>query len=374
MIELDGQKVLVLGLGMTGESAARFCAERGARVVVADERADVDPSRLPAGLEVRVGQEFPDPGDFDLVIPSPGIPRERYAARTRRAWGDIELTFRFLQIPVIAVTGTNGKSTTVRLIEAMLRAAGLRAAAAGNVGEPALELVGQALDVAVLEVSSFQLEAVDAFRPKVGVLLNVSPDHLDRHGSLESYLAAKARLFARQDESDHAVLNQRDARLRELAAGLQAPVHWFDAEAPVKHGACCDGTCFVHNEADASVRVPLPGGEPLPEPLRSNALAAWLATCLVGADPTRALGALGDFAGLPHRLERVTIRGGVEWIDDSKATNPGAAARALEGMQRPTIWIAGGRNKGLPFDELTGPGLSRVRRALLIGEAAGSLS
>lgn len=374
MVELDGMKVLVLGLGITGVSAARFCAERGAQVVVADERAEVDTSQLPAGLEVRTGQGFPDPGDFDLVVPSPGIPPERYAARARRVWGDLELAFRFLQIPIIAVTGTNGKSTTVRLIEAMLRAAGLRAAAAGNLGEPALGLIGQALDVAVLEVSSFQLEAVDRFRPKVGVLLNLSPDHLDRHGDLENYLAAKARLFAVQDESDYAVLNQRDARLRGLADGLEAPVHWFDGEAAVERGTGCDGTCFVRNDGDLHLRVPLPGGEPLREPLRSNALAAWLAASLVGADPTRALGALGDFRALPHRLERVALRDGVEWIDDSKATNPGAAAQALEGMQRPTIWIAGGRDKGLPFGELAGPGLHHVRRALLIGEAADALS
>ncbi|MBW2241442.1 MAG: UDP-N-acetylmuramoyl-L-alanine--D-glutamate ligase [Deltaproteobacteria bacterium] len=373
MVELTGQKVLVLGLGMTGASAARFCAERGARVVVADERPDVDTSGLPSGIEVRAGQAFPDPGDFDLVIPSPGIPHARYASKAKRAWGDIELAFRFLKVPIIAVTGTNGKSTTVRLIEAMLRAAGLRARAAGNLGEPALDLVGQALDVAVLEVSSFQLEAVDAFRPKVGVLLNLSPDHLDRHETMAGYLAAKARLFARQDENDHAILDLRNTRLRELASELSAAVHAFDGEAPVERGASCDGSCFVRTEAEAILRFPLPGGEPLPEPLRSNALAAWLAACLVGADPARALGALGDFQALPHRLERVCTIDDVEWIDDSKATNPGAAARALEGMERSTIWIAGGRDKGLPFDELVGASLGRVRRVLLIGEAAASL-
>ncbi len=369
MLDLAGQTVLVLGLGMTGTSAARFCSERGATVVVADERAGADGSGVPPGIDVRTGG-FPDMGDFDLVVPSPGIPRERYAG-ARRAWGDIELAYRALAVPVIAVTGTNGKSTTVRLAEAMLQASGLRAAAAGNVGEPALELVGRALDVAVLEVSSFQLEAVDAFRPKVGVLLNLSPDHLDRHGSVEGYLAAKARLFARQDESDHAVLNQADLHLRELAATLKAPVDWFDGSAPVERGASCDGSCFVHQEGS---RVPLPGGQPLQEPLRSNALAAWLASLLVGADPVLALGALGDFTPLPHRLQTVAEAGGVTWIDDSKATNPGAAARALEGMERPTLWIAGGRDKGLPFDALRGAARGHVRLALLIGEAAGSLA
>ncbi|MCP5070438.1 MAG: UDP-N-acetylmuramoyl-L-alanine--D-glutamate ligase [bacterium] len=374
MVELTGQKVLVLGLGMTGLSAARFCTERGARVVVADERPGVDARALPPGIEVRSGQAFPDPGDFDLVIPSPGIPHERYASKAKRAWGDIELAYRFLRIPVVAVTGTNGKSTTVRLIEAMLQAAELRARAAGNVGDPALDLVGQPLDVAILEVSSFQLEAVEAFRPKIGLLLNLSPDHLDRHGSVERYLAMKARLFARQEESDHAVLNQRDVRVRELAAGLRATVHAFDGEEPVERGASCDGTCFIWSDGDKHLRVPLPGGQPLREPLRSNALAAWLTACLLGADPVRALGALGGFRALPHRLERVALRDDVEWIDDSKATNPGAAVRALEGMARPTIWIAGGRDKGLPFEELADARLGRVKRVLLVGEAAASMA
>src|SRR5262245_25834578 len=148
-MELRGTRVLVLGLGMSGVSAARFCAERGARVVAADEGArELAPDALPSGVDVRRSSPFPDPADFDLVVPSPGVPRERWAPRARTAWGDLELAFRALQVPIVAVTGTNGKSTTVRLTEAMLRAAGLRAEAAGNVGVPALDLVGKPLDVA----------------------------------------------------------------------------------------------------------------------------------------------------------------------------------------------------------------------------------
>jgi UDP-N-acetylmuramoylalanine--D-glutamate ligase len=212
-MDLAGMEVLVLGLGVSGRSAARFCAERGARVTAADERRASDPSAMAEladlGPDVRVldGQPFPDPADFDLTVPSPGVPPARYRAGARRVWGDIELAGRALSVPIIAVTGTNGKSTTVRLIEAMLRAGGLRAEAAGNVGIPALSLPGRPLDVAVLEVSSFQLETIETFRPKVAVVLNITPDHLDRHGDLESYARAKRRIFENQQPGDIAVLD-----------------------------------------------------------------------------------------------------------------------------------------------------------------------
>jgi UDP-N-acetylmuramoylalanine--D-glutamate ligase len=174
MLELLGKRFLLLGAGISGRSAAAFCAQQGAHVVLADEasgaRSEAQPSAAPglearsevqpSGVTCRLDQPFPDPADFDLVVPSPGIPPARYRARARRVWGDIELAWRALAVPIAAVTGTNGKSTTVRLLEAMLRAAGLRARAAGNVGDAALGLVGEPLDVAVLEVSSFQLESV----------------------------------------------------------------------------------------------------------------------------------------------------------------------------------------------------------------------
>jgi UDP-N-acetylmuramoylalanine--D-glutamate ligase len=340
-------------------------------VVAADERADAATEGIPAGVDVRLGGPLPDPGGFDLVVPSPGVPRERYAERARRVWGDVELAFRALEVPIAAVTGTNGKSTTVRLLEAMLGAAGLRARAAGNVGVPALSLVGAPLDVAVLEVSSFQLETVDTFRPRVGVLLNVSPDHLDRHGDAARYLAAKLRCFARQGEGDVAVVSA-DPALDEAVAGLATPV-WRFGRAPQMPGACFDGAAICLDLGDGARRLPLDG---LPQPtgtLRENTLAALLAACALGADPARALDALDGFAQLPHRCEPVAQAAGVRWIDDSKATNPGAAVAALRGETGPVIWIAGGRDKGLDFAALREAPLDRVKRALLIGEAAAAL-
>ncbi len=369
--ELDGKRVLVLGLGVSGRSAAAYCAAHGARVLAVDERADAPAGDLPAAVEVRRGAlpEVADPADFDLVVPSPGVPRERYAGGARRVWGDVELAARALSVPVVAVTGTNGKSTTVRLVEAMLRAAGLRARAAGNLGEPALDLVGQPLDVAVLEVSSFQLEAVESLRPRVAVLLNVTEDHLDRHGSLEVYAATKGRLFANQQPSDHAVVNGDDAVALGATAGARARRWLFRRAAPVPNGAWWDAGAIVLARDERWQRYPVD-----PEPARQvgpeNLLAALLAAHASGADPGRALGALADFAPLPHRMQRVAGPGGATWLDDSKATNPGAAARALTVQDAPVIWIAGGRDKGLSFDALAETAAGRVRHALLIGEAA----
>jgi UDP-N-acetylmuramoylalanine--D-glutamate ligase len=369
MLELDGQHVLVLGAGISGRSAAAFCAQQGASVVLADERADAGAEEIPRSVQARLGQPFPDPADFDLVVPSPGVPPARYRARARRVWGDIELAYRALAVPIVAVTGTNGKSTTVRLLEAMLRAAGLRARAGGNVGDAALGLVGEPLDVAVLEVSSFQLETIESFRPRVAVLLNLTPDHLDRHGDLAGYLAAKARVFENQGPDDVAILNA-DPALDALAAGLRARVLRFAARGTVARGACWDGDAVCLQTGAAALRIPLEGLPRPGGPLRENLLAALLAVVALGAEPRKALAALAHFQALPHRTELVAERGGVRWVNDSKATNPGATLPALAFETRPVIWIAGGKDKGLDYAELASAPLAGVRRLLLIGAAA----
>jgi UDP-N-acetylmuramoylalanine--D-glutamate ligase len=380
MLGLEGQHVLVLGAGVSGRSAAEFCARAGARVVLADESSAEGARReakanggttaaFPPGVELRLGQPFPDPAGFDLVVPSPGVPPARYRARARRVWGDIELAGRALAVPIAAVTGTNGKSTTVRLLEAMLRAAGLRARAGGNVGDAALGLVGEPLDVAVLEVSSFQLETIERFRPRVAVLLNLTPDHLDRHGDLAGYLAAKARIFENQAGEDVAIVNA-DPALDALAAGLATRVWRFAARGAVPEGACWDGEAVCLRLGGAAQRLPLEGLPRPSGPLRENLLAALLAVAALGAEPAKALAALAAFRPLPHRTEWIAERAGVTWVNDSKATNPGATAPALALEARPIVWIAGGKDKGLDYAELAGARLSGVRRALLIGEAA----
>jgi UDP-N-acetylmuramoylalanine--D-glutamate ligase len=373
MQELTGKRVLVLGAGISGRSAAAFCAQQDAQVVLADEQSDARPEGVPVSVTLCLGQPFPDPADFDLVVPSPGIPPARYRARARRVWGDIELAGRALAVPIAAVTGTNGKSTTVRLLEAMLRAAGLRARAAGNVGDAALGLVGEPLDVAVLEVSSFQLETIESFRPRVAVLLNLAPDHLDRHGDMAGYLAAKARLFENQTQDDVAILNA-DPALDGLAGSLSARTFRFAVRGTVGGGACWDGDAVLLRMEGTAQRIALEGLPRPSGPLRENLLAALLAAVVLGAEPAKALSALGSFRGLPHRCELVAERGGVRWVNDSKATNPSATVPALALATAPLLWIAGGKDKGLDFGALAEAPLRGVRRALLIGAAASRLA
>jgi UDP-N-acetylmuramoylalanine--D-glutamate ligase len=374
MEELAGKRILVLGLGISGRSAAAWCAERGAIVVAADERpAEALAGAVPAGVEPWLGRSFPDPADFDVVVPSPGVPPERYRSRAARVWGDIELAGAALSVPIVAVTGTNGKSTTTALVVDLLRAAGLRAAMAGNVGTPALSLVGMPLDAAVLEVSSFQLETTERFRPAVAVVLNLTPDHLDRHHTLEAYAAAKLSILANQRADDWAVLNAADAWYERFRAAARGRVLPFQATGVPELGFGIDAGSLVVRTGDAPVRrFAFDWREPGVHN-RENAIAAATAVFALGAPLERALAALPAFRPLPHRTEVVARRRGVTWVDDSKATNPGAALRALEGNASPLVWIAGGRAKGLDLGPLAAAARERVRAAVLIGEAAAQI-
>jgi UDP-N-acetylmuramoylalanine--D-glutamate ligase len=374
MRELSSMRVLVLGLGVSGRSAAAFCAAHGARVTAADER---DAAALPGldaldgRIERAVGRPFPDPADFDLVVPSPGIPPARYRERARRVWGDVELAFRCLQVPIVAVTGTNGKSTTTLLVEAMCNEAGLRARAAGNLGPPALGLVGAPLDVAVLEVSSFQLETVESFRPAVAVVLNVTPDHFDRHPSFEAYAAAKRRVLERQGPQDVAVLGVDDPCVRGFADTAPGRVLAFSTRAPVAQGAWLDaGLAWLRIGGARPQRFSQDGLPPQPP---ENRLAALCAVAALGADPAKAWSALAHFRGLPHRLEPVARCKDALYVDDSKATNPAAALRALASFSQTLVWIGGGRAKGLDLAALADAVAARSRAAILLGEAAPAL-
>jgi UDP-N-acetylmuramoylalanine--D-glutamate ligase len=276
-------------------------------------------------------------------------------------------------VPIIAVTGTNGKSTVTRLIEAGLRGAGLRARAAGNVGDAALELVGEPLDVAILEVSSFQLETIETFRPQVAVILNITPDHLDRHGSFAAYVAAKARILENQHPDDVAVFDFGSATARELAARARGRVVALHSQTGVGEDAWLDaGEAVLARPGSAPRRISLElklGGRHN----RENALAALAAIWAFGADVERAAAGIATFTGLPHRMEDVGRVAGVRYVNDSKATNPAAAQRSLEGNDTKAVWIAGGRGKGLALDALCDTAAQRARAAVLIGESAGAL-
>ena len=340
---------LVLGLARSGQGAALALARRGVRVVAADRDPHVERGRLDAaGVELRAGTEEEALLDgIELLVKSPGVPAEARLVTGARArgipvWSELELGFRLLEgARIVAVTGTNGKTTTSELLGAMLGAP-----VAGNVGRALTELDGTVEEGwIVCEVSSFQLEDVHEFRPAIGVLLNLEPDHLDRHGTFEAYRAAKLRLFERQVADDVAVVPRGfddvpgDARRIEFSAEDVLPA------APSIPGA--------HN--------------------LENAAAATTAARAAGVDDETIAHALRAFRGVPHRLEPVAEKDGVLWVNDSKATNVAAALRALAAYERPLLLIAGGRAKGETFAPLAQAAKGRVRRAYLIGEAADEL-
>jgi UDP-N-acetylmuramoylalanine--D-glutamate ligase len=382
-IELAGQRVLVVGLARTGIATALFCAARGARVTSTEERPE---SQIPetaaklraAGVRLELGghkaQTFIEQ---DLIVPSPGVPLILPSLAAARAvgipvWSEIELASRFLRGRLVCITGSNGKTTTTSLIGHILESAGLPVQVAGNIGTPLISRVDVSSDggFTVVEASSFQLEAISAFRPDVAVLLNVTPDHLDRHGSLEAYRRAKARIFENQTEHDAAVLNADDVAVTACAPSGPA-VYWFSRHNRVPSG------CFVRDDEivfgrDGSETVLLRRRE---IGLRGdhnveNVLAAAAAATLVGVEPPAIAEAVRTFAGVEHRIEFVATISGVEYFNDSKATNVDATIKALDAFPGNLLVILGGKDKGSDYTILRKSLREHARMVLLIGAAA----
>jgi UDP-N-acetylmuramoylalanine--D-glutamate ligase len=383
-VELFRKRVLVVGLGRSGTAVAILCAARGAVVTVTDRRgAEVlGPAlnELPRSIKVEIGGHKAETFlAAELIVLSPGVPEIPELAAARAAGipitGEMELASSFINATMIAITGTNGKSTTTTLAGAMMKASGRPTFVGGNLGDPLALAVGTPAGslggACVVEVSSFQLETVSTFRPRVGVLLNISPDHLDRYDDLEHYGRTKARIFAAQASSDYAVLNMDDPTVVRLGEGLRARKLGFSLERQLTEGAWL---------ANDELVVRLPGARPESYPTavpalvgrhnQANALAALLASRLLGATHAEALRALSEFQPLAHRMELVANAGGVLFYDDSKGTNVGAVVAALDGFPRRVVLIAGGRDKGGDYAPLA-EAMRRVgRAAVLIGEAA----
>src|SRR5207247_2223334 len=334
--------VLVLGFRRTGQAVAAALAARGVGVRAADARpaAALGVTGAPAGVELRLGEDGPALlAGVELVVPSPGVGRVApvLATAVRRGIAvrsEIELAFRLLSCPLVAITGTNGKSTTTSLIGLALERAGRRTFTGGNLGTPLIAALDLAPEVAVAEVSSFQLEWVERFRPRVGCLLNVTPDHLDRHASFAEYREAKARLFAAQEAQDFAVVNRDDPEAWRAVAGVRARIVSFGAGA-VPCGAFAGEGFVALRLPDATEeryglgRTRLAGRHNV-----ENILAAVTAARLAGAPPAAVQAAIDEIEPLPHRLARVAERGGVVWYDDSKATNGGAAGAVAPRSRR----------------------------------------
>jgi UDP-N-acetylmuramoylalanine--D-glutamate ligase len=393
-MDLEGRQVLVVGLGRSGVAAARVCHQRGARVRVTDARPAEALAESLAALPTEIGPAQRELGGHrresflsaDLIVLSPGVPPLAEVADARAAGvavtGELELGARFVQAPMLAVTGTNGKSTTTTLAGAMLAATGRPTFVGGNLGIPLCEGVGTAAAGAggfvVVEVSSFQLETTDRFAPRVGILLNISPDHLDRYPDLEAYAAAKARLFSAQGPRDFAVVNTDDDRVRAIAAGVRSQV----VPLSTRRSLAAEGAAGWLQGEEILLRLP---GAAAPEryPAQTpglvgrhnteNALAAALAARLLGATAEQVRSTLLAFRPLPHRMILVGERGGVAFYDDSKGTNVGAVVAALDGFPRKVVLIAGGRDKGGSYAPLAAALAQVGRAAVLIGEAADNL-
>ncbi len=388
-MDLKGKKIVVVGLARSGLAMARFLTSQGARVTVTDQAtaAGLGPfaeqaRRLGAGLELG-GHRLETFLAADLVVISPGVPHdlpplEKARRRGIPVIGEIELASRFIQIPLVAITGTNGKTTTTEMVGRILAASGRRVFVGGNIGNPLIEIVGgqKDLDVIVAEVSSFQLDTTISFRPQVAVLLNISADHLDRYPDMAAYVASKARIFANQQADDTAIFNADDPRIADLVSRLTArPMPFYTADDPDRVPAdaaaiVLDDRIVLYPHSGRKLVVELSQNALMGVHNRQNMAAAALAALAAGAAPEAVRTALGRFEPLEHRLETVATVRGVHFVNDSKATNVDAVARALECFSCPVVLIMGGRNKGYDFRSLQDHLRRRVKKLIVIGEAA----
>jgi len=383
-MDVKGKRVLVVGLGKSGIASALFLADHGARVAVSDTKSEEElhheiPQLLDRGIVVEAG--YHNERTFkeqELIVISPGVPFDvPQLEQARRAGipviGEVELAARYLKGQVVAITGSNGKTTTTTLAGEIIAAGGKRTLVGGNIGTPAISFVETATDDTwvVLEVSSFQLETIETFHPKIAVVLNVTPDHLDRHHTFENYAAAKARIVENQTAADFAVLNADDPTCAAMAAKTKAAVYWFSRQHLVEHGAFVRGDDIIWRDADREqtimpvAEIGLKGAHNV-----ENVLAGVCAGMLARVDPADIRRAVAAFKAVEHRLEYVATIRGVEYYNDSKATNVDATIKALESFSGGIHLILGGKDKGSDYSVLNPLLQERVKRVYTIGAAA----
>ena len=401
-MDLTNKKVLVVGLGATGVSTALFAKNRGALVTVTDTAAEQELQQAVQtmqshGIRTELGGHsgvvF---SDAQLVVISPGVPHTIEPLQLARqkgvpVLGEVELASRFIQEPIVAITGTNGKTTTTKLVGEMLERAGRSVFVGGNIGRPLIDYVqqGKRVEVVVAEISSFQLDTIETFRPRVAVLLNIAEDHLDRYADLQAYARSKARVFENQLPEDVAILNGSDRLAVESAARIRSRKLLFAAAGDASAGQ----PGAIVSEEGIAFDLPLSSVCPCgrdhsgsgPEVCRAsirsseisllgrhnleNAAAAALAAMSAGSSWEAVRTTLGQFRGLAHRLEYVGTCEDVRYYNDSKATNTDAVARALQCFPQPVVLLLGGRNKGLALHSLSQPIRQRVKHLVAFGEA-----
>ncbi|MGD9105481.1 MAG: UDP-N-acetylmuramoyl-L-alanine--D-glutamate ligase [Desulfobacterales bacterium] len=392
-MDLNHKNILIVGLGMSGIAAARFAKKKGASVTVTDMAGEKELGVYAAmahKLDVIMELGKHDIKTFeraDLIVISPGVPHtippiQKAIAKGVPIVGEFELAARYIREPVIAVSGTNGKTTTTTLLGTMLENSGFKVFVGGNIGNPLIDYADKkgTADVVVAEVSSFQLDTMDTFRPRVGVLLNITDDHLDRYPDVKSYARSKGRLFENQQQSDCAVLNGSDPIISSITKDLHARKLFFchQENSQVKDRA----TALISRgdpSAQANITIRMKEHQKISLHLSAtnfpgrhnleNAAAASLAAVAVGGTPEGVQSALNDFKGLPHRIEYIATIDDVRFFDDSKATNVDAVIRALETFGEPIVLIMGGRDKGADFSKLLEPIRQHIKKLILMGEA-----
>ena len=383
-MDVKGKRVLVVGMGKSGIASALFLADQGARVSVSDTKSQEElhheiPQLLDRGIGVEAGYHAERTFiEQEFIVISPGVPYDvPQLAQARQAGipviGEIELASRYLNGHIVAITGSNGKTTTTALTGEIIAAGGQKTLVGGNIGMPAISLVGDATDDTwlVLEISSFQLETIETFRPKIAAVLNVTPDHLDRHRTFENYAAAKARIFENQAAGDFTVLNADDAICASMAARTKATVCWFSRQRPVERGAFVSNDRILWIDAGCEQEImpvseiDLKGAHNL-----ENVLAGVCTGILASVAPADIRRAVANFKAVEHRLEYVATVRGVAYYNDSKATNVDATIKALESFTGRIHLILGGKDKGSDYSVLNSLLEERVKRVYTIGTAA----
>lgn len=380
-LEVKDKKIIVVGIARSGIAVARFLVSKGSRVTLTDKKSLAELAdtlqEVPKSVEIIAGQ-YPEmaAGTYDFLVVSPGVPLTIPPIQQAFELGipvfsELELAYWYARSPIVAITGTNGKTTTTTLIGEIFKNAGVQTCVGGNIGLPlVLEVEKYGLqDVIIAEVSSFQLETIEKFKPKVSLLLNFTPDHLDRHGNMENYIAAKARIYENQDQSDYTILNYDDPGVAALGTKTKGKVIFFSRQHKLEQGIFVENGNIILKLGETTVKVCgtkdvfIKGAHNL-----ENALAAAAAAAVMGV-PAEVIGrTLRDFQGVAHRLELVAEINGVKYINDSKGTNPDASIKALEAYDEPIVLLAGGRNKGSDFTEFAHKVREKVLKLVILGE------
>ncbi len=382
-MKLEGKRVLLIGLAKTGISTIKFLSGKGAKVMVNDIKSkdqveDILEELKGLDVDYILGSHPEDIEDVELVVMSPGVPTDIKLVNTLRAKGiqiisEIELAYRFSKAPFVGITGTNGKTTTTSLVGEIFKLSKHKTFVVGNIGRPAIDVVDAADENSVLvtELSSFQLESIIDFCPKVSAVLNITPDHLNRHKTMENYIDAKANIFKNQRQGDYTVINYDCPESKNLSSLCKSNVVLFSRNERPRGGVYVEGGVII-SEIDGNPQkiidieeIKIPGAHNL-----ENALAAVAVALCMGIDKDFIVKALKDFEGVEHRLEFVRTVDGVDYVNDSKGTNPDASIKAVEAYDRPLVLIAGGMDKGSEFDEFILSFDGKVKELVLLGETA----